>query len=286
MLTRSPAETRKINLSSNLNLAMPAVALMTVVCMAPIVVLFALSFVEGGHLSLQHYERIFESSVYLSIFGITIGLSVGVTVLAVLFGYPICYFIYCLPRQYRGIAIILVSLPLWTSILVRTYAWLIILQRKGVINNFLINLGLIDQPLPLVFNFTGAMIGMFHIVLPLFILPVYSSMAKLDRSLIMASASLGASRTYTFWKVFLPLTYPGVVAGALLVFIYALGFYITPQVLGGGRVVTVSMKVAENTTMYSEWGASSALGLLLLAFTGVFIGSLAVLARRMGKGYA
>lgn len=286
MLARTPVDAHKSRLFSNLSLTAPAVTLMTVVCMAPIIVLFALSFFEGGQLTLQHYARIFESPVYLSIFATTIGLSIGVTVLAVIFGYPLCYFIYCLPRQYRGVAIILVSLPLWTSILVRTYAWLILLQRKGVINSLLMKAGLIDQPLPLVFNLTGAMIGMFHIVLPLFILPVYSSMVKLDRNLLMASSSLGASRSYTFWKVFLPLTFPGMSAGALLVFIYALGFYITPQVLGGGRVVTVSMKVAENATMYSEWGASSALGLILLVFTGVIIGALAVLARRLGKGYA
>lgn len=285
MLARTPGNLMRSK-ASNLSLASPALVLMTAVCMAPIGVLFVLSFFEAGQPSLAHYARIFESPVYLSIFGLTVGLSVGVTVLAMIFGYPLCYFIYCLPRRYRGIAIILVTLPLWTSILVRTYAWLILLQRKGAVNALLMKLGLVDQPLPLVFNLTGAMIGMFHIVLPLFILPVYSSMVKIDRSLLMAAASLGAGRLYAFWKVFLPLTYPGVMAGGLLVFIYALGFYITPQVLGGGKVVTISMKVAENTTMYSDWGAASSLGLLLLVFTGFFVASLAIGLRRLGRGHA
>lgn len=263
------------------HLAWPAVLLLAVVCIGPLVVLFYLSFVDGGAFSLVHYRRIFGSATYLTIFRTTLLLSLGVTVLAVLLGYPLCYFIMKLPERLRPFALALVSLPLWTSILVRTFAWQILLQRRGVINSLLLDLGLIAQPLQLAFNVWGAMAGMLHIVLPLFVLPVYVAMTQIDQRLLQAGSSLGASNTRVFWTIFAPLTLPGVAAGTLIVFIYSLGFYITPEILGGGRVVTVSMKVAENATMYAEWGAASSLGLVLLALALVFIALSGWLGRRI-----
>lgn len=253
-------------------LSLPALLLLAVVCIGPLIGLFWLSFISEGGFSLVHYERIFGSSTYISIFETTLFIAGGVTALALVLGYPLCYFIIKLPERLRPLALALVSLPLLTSILVRTFAWQILLQRRGIINSMLLNLGIIDQPLQLAFNIWGATAGMLHIVLPLFVLPVYVSMTQIDQRLLQAGSSLGASNTRVFWTIFAPLTLPGVVAGMLVVFIYALGFYITPEILGGGRVVTVSMKVAENATMYAEWGAASSLGLVLLALAIVFIG--------------
>lgn len=265
-------------------LSLPAVVLLAVVCVAPLVVLFALSFVEGGQPTLAHYTRILTSPAYLTILQTTFALSVGVMVLAVVLGYPLCYFIVNLPEKWRPLALALVSLPLWTSILVRTFAWQILLQRRGVINSILMDVGLIQQPLQLAFTIWGAMLGMLHIVLPLFVLPVYVAMTQIDRRLLQAASSLGASNTRVFWTVFAPLTIPGVAAGMLIVFIYALGFYITPEILGGGKVITVSMKVAENATMYSEWGAASSLGAVLLLVAALAIGLSLKIGRLLPTG--
>lgn len=279
-------ESRGVRSRRNLTwaLALPAVGLLAFVCIIPLVVLFALSFAEGGVPTLAHYQRIFTSPAYLTILQTTFALSVGVMILAVLLGYPLCYFIATLPEKWRPLALALVSLPLWTSILVRTFAWQILLQRRGVINTALMDAGIIDQPLQLAFTLWGAMLGMVHIVLPLFVLPVYVAMTQIDRRLLQAASSLGASNSRVFWTVFVPLSLPGVAAGMLIVFIYALGFYITPQILGGGRVITVSMKVAENATMYAEWGAASSLGAVLLVVAGLAIGLASWLAKAVASG--
>lgn len=282
-MTMAPvkAMVRSLGRPRSWQLALPAILLLTVVCVVPLMALFRLSFVEGGAFSLVHYERIFGSATYLTIFQTTLLLGGGVTLLAVILGYPLCYFIIRLPERLRPVALALVSLPLWTSILVRTFAWQILLQRRGVINSLLLKLGLIDQPLQLAFNVWGAMAGMLHIVLPLFVLPVYVSMTQIDPRLLQAGSSLGASNVRVFWTVFVPLTLPGVAAGMLIVFIYALGFYITPEILGGGRVITVSMKVAENATIYSEWGAASSLGAVLLIVAMAFIAFSAWFGKRL-----
>lgn len=256
-----------------IGLAFPAMLFLAVIGIIPILCLVYLSFVDAGAYSTAHYARILQSATYLAILKNTILLSLWVTALAVLLGYPLCYFIVGLPPRWRPLVLALVSLPLWTSILVRTFAWLILLQRQGVVNSILQYLGLTAEPIQLVANLFGAMVGMLHIVLPLFVLPVYVAMTKVDRQLMQAAAGLGAGATRAFWTVFFPLTLPGVAAGTLIVFIYCLGFYITPEILGGGRVMTVSMKVAENAMMYSEWGASSSLATILLIATFLVLGA-------------
>jgi putative spermidine/putrescine transport system permease protein/spermidine/putrescine transport system permease protein len=132
-------------------------------------------------------------------------------------------------------------------------------------------LGIVSEPLSLIYNAAGVVLGMLHIMLPFMILPLYAAMKSVDPMLIKAAISLGATRRRAFYTIFMPLTLPGLIAGSLLVFIYCLGFYITPQILGGGRVNLVSMKILENATVYSDWGAASALGVVLLVVTlGIF----------------
>jgi putative spermidine/putrescine transport system permease protein/spermidine/putrescine transport system permease protein len=149
-------------------------------------------------------------------------------------------------------------------VLVRTYAWLILLTDNGPVNGALIKLGLIDSPLSLLFNETGAVIGMVHIMLPFFVLPVFGVIRAFDWGLLQAAASLGAPPVSRFLRIFLPLSLPGVLAGAVFVFVQCLGFYVTPAVLGGGKVTMVSMKIASNIQQYFDWGAASALGIVLL----------------------
>ena len=252
---------------SLLRLAWPALLVVFGVALLPTLWLFYLSFVEDGNFSLAHYARLIDSPAYGRIFYQTFEISVVVTGLAIVLGYPLAYLISQLPGRAANLCLIGVLIPFWTSLLVRTYAWLILLQRNGLVNDMLIRLGLIDEPLSLVHNYTGTVIGMLHIMLPFLILPTYAALRAIDHDYLKAAASLGASPVRAFWTVFFPLSLPGLLAGAMLVFILCLGFYVTPALLGGGRVYMVSMKIQENASIYFDWGAASALGVVLLVCT-------------------
>ena len=158
-------------------------------------------------------------------------------------------------------------MPFWTSFLVRTFSWMILLGRNGAVNKLLLALGITDAPLSLIFNFTGTMIGMVHVLLPYMVFPIYSAMLRVDRDLMLAAEGLGASGWQVFWRVFLPLTMPGVMAGTALVFILSLGFYITPALLGGGRVIMIAVLIEQQVRQFLEWGFASALSILLLIAT-------------------
>ncbi len=164
-----------------------------------------------------------------------------------------------------------VLLPFWTSLLVRTYAWLVILQRKGLINTWLQDWGLIDAPMKLVHNQTGTVIGMTHIMLPFMVLPLYAAMKSIPGDLMRAASNCGASPTKAFWQVFFPLSLPGLAAGFTLVFVLCLGFYVTPVLLGGGRVQMWAMRIETNVAVYFNWGAASSLGVALLLVTLVIL---------------
>ncbi|MGE0213756.1 MAG: ABC transporter permease [Parvibaculaceae bacterium] len=248
-------------------LSAPAILLVTVVLLLPVGWLFWLSFSGPEGLTAVNYMRLYENVAYLKIFQTTFVLSLIVTVLAALLGYPLAYLLSQLPGRIAMVGLLVVLLPFWTSILVRTYSWLVLLQRRGLINSLLQDLGITSGPLSLVYNSAGVVIGMLHIMLPFMVLPLYAAMKSVDPMLMRAAMSLGATRRHAFFTIFAPLTLPGLIAGSLLVFIYCLGFYITPQILGGGRVNLVSMKILENATVYSDWGAASALGVVLLAVT-------------------
>ncbi|MDF1587332.1 ABC transporter permease [Marinimicrococcus flavescens] len=267
-------------------LSLPALLVIGIVAFLPTAWLFWLSFIDEGSFSLAHYERMVREASYLRIFWSTFEISAVVTVIAILLGYPLAYLLSQLSERAASLLLILVLVPFWTSLLVRTYAWLVLLQRRGVINDWLQGLGLVDAPLRLVHNYTGTLIGMTHIMLPFLILPTYAALRTIDRDYLKAAASLGASPLRAFWTVFFPLSLPGLMAGALLVFVLCLGFYVTPALLGGGRVLLVSMKIQQNAGMYFEWGAASAMGVILLVATlGIFwgLGRLVSLDRVMGE---
>ena len=249
-----------------LGLSVPALIIVGVVVFIPVGWLFWLSFTDGDQLSLIHYRRIADAT-HFRIFYLTFEISILVTVLALVLGYPLAYLMSQLPPRWAGICLIFVLVPFWTSLLVRTYAWMVLLQRRGLINQTLMDLGLIDLPLRLVYNYTGTVIGMLHIMLPFMILPLYASLRTVDANYMRAAANLGASPIRAFWTVYFPLSTPGVIAGSLLVFILSLGFYVTPALLGGGRVMMVSMKIQQDAGLYFDWGAASALGVVLLAIT-------------------
>jgi ABC-type spermidine/putrescine transport system permease subunit I len=249
-------------------LSVPALALVIITMIIPIAWLFWLSFLaDDGSLSLEHYQRMIEQPSYARIFRITFEISALATMVCILLGYPLAYVLSQLPPRIAALCMIGVLMPFWTSILVRTYAWLVLLQRQGLINSWGMKLGLWDEPLALVHNLNGTLIGMVHIMLPFMVLPVYGSMRQIDRDYLKAAANLGASPTRAFWLVFFPLSLPGLFAGALIVFILCLGFYVTPAVLGGGKVIMVANRIANDIEVFFNWGAASALGVVLLVLT-------------------
>lgn len=250
-------------------LSSPALLLVLVVLVIPVGWLFYVSFIGAdGSFSLENYARMVNRKSYGRIFWTTFEVSVLTTGLCVLIGYPFAYFLAQMPRRIANLCLITVLLPFWTSLLVRTYAWLVLLQKNGLVNNWSISLGLWDEPIKLVHNLNGTLIGMVHIMLPFLILPTYGAMRAIDRDYINAAANLGASPRRAFWTVFLPLSTPGLFAGTLMVFVLCLGFFVTPAVLGGGRVIMVSMKIVSNIELFVNWGAASALGVVLLVLTG------------------
>ncbi len=251
-----------------LGLTAPAVIAVTIIMVMPVTWLFYLSFLaDDGSFSFENYIRMVESKSYARIFMTTFKVSVYTTGICILIGYPLAYFLSQLPSRMANLCMLTVLVPFWTSLLVRTYAWLVLLQRKGLINNWAIDAGFWDEPVKLVHNLSGTLIGMVHIMVPFLILPVYGSMKAISQDYMKASSNLGATPSQTFWQVFFPLSLPGLFAGTLIVFVLCLGFYVTPAVLGGGKVIMVSMQITNNIELFFNWGAASALGVVLLIIT-------------------
>jgi len=247
-------------------LALPGLVLIGAIALAPIAWLFWLSFRSGSDFTLEHYERLLHPTYTLTLQA-TFELSFLVTAICLLLGYPLAYLISQMRPRLAAVLLLLVLFPVWTSLLVRCYAWLVLLQRRGVVNSWLQDMGLIEAPLRLMHNFTGTAIGMVHIMLPFMVLPLYATMRSINRDYTRAAANLGASPVQAFWHVFVPLSLPGLFAGIIIVFVLCLGFYVTPALLGGGRVMMWSMQIERNVTYHSDWGAASALGVVLLAMT-------------------
>ncbi|MFT4066918.1 ABC transporter permease [Paraburkholderia sp.] len=211
-----------------------------------------------------------DSAVYRAAFARTVTISATVTLLCLLFGYPVAYLLATLPEKQSNRLILFVIVPFWTSLLVRTTAWYVLLQPGGVINSTLLSFGIIRHPLPLIFNRTGVLIGMTHILLPYMILAIYSVMKNVSPVYMRAAKSLGAHPAVAFVRVYIPQTLPGVGAGCFLVFVLALGYYITPALLGGAGDEMISQLIASQTNEQLNWGLAGALSCYLVVFTAVF----------------
>lgn len=231
----------------------------------PFYLLAALDYTQDEYGSVVAVQD--GASNYREIFGRTFLISALVTLATLVIGYPLAYRISQMPARKANLVMILVLLPFWTSILVRISAWIVLLQNHGLINKTLMWLGVITEPLNLLFNRTGVLISMTHILLPFMVLPLYSVMKSIPPTYQRAAISLGSNPFGAFWKVYVPQTFPGIGAGALLVFILALGYYITPALLGGPGDQMVSYYVAYFTNVSINWGLACALGTLLLAAT-------------------
>ncbi|HEY1604838.1 MAG TPA: ABC transporter permease [Allosphingosinicella sp.] len=206
-----------------------------------------------------------EQAVFVDILARTFEISFTVALLCVLLGYPLAYLLATIPKRWANPLLILVLLPFWTSALVRTTAWVVLLQTNGLVNDTLLALGLIDRPLELIYNRLGVYVALTHVLLPFFVLPLYGVMKGISPVEMRAAGSLGANPLQAFLRVYLPQTLPGVAAGALIVFTLALGYYITPALVGGGGDQMISSMIAFYTDQSLNWGMAAALSLLLLA---------------------
>jgi len=223
-------------LSTNpLYLILPLILYMSFFYVYPLVRMLAMSFFSP-QFTLRHYREFIETGVYLQSLYITLKISTLVTILCLLIGYPLAYYLSGLPSHKANVLLTFVLVPLWTSILVRTYAWIMILGRNGILNQTLMKLGLIDEPIKIIYNTLGVCIGMTHVMMPFMVLSLYSVMTGIDRDLLKAAQNLGARPLETFRRIFLPLSMPGIFAGSVLVFIISVGFFVTPALLGGRKV--------------------------------------------------
>jgi putative spermidine/putrescine transport system permease protein len=246
--------------------SIPMILFMVVFLFYPLLRVLLLSIFDPGF-TLKHYAAIFQSPIYLKVIAMTLEISLLVTALCLLLGYPVAYVISSVKGKWGTWLMGMVVLCFWTSILVRTYSWMILLQRTGVINTVLLELGLISKPLGLMYNLFGVTLGMIHVLLPYMVLPLYGVMEGIDRSLPKAAQNLGATPFKAFWKVFVPLSLPGVGAGCILVFVIALGFFITPALLGGGKVIMISNLIDSQVTQLLNWGFAAAISLFLIVVT-------------------
>lgn len=240
----------------------PSVLLIGALFVLPILGLIVQSFTDPEP-SLKHYAAVVQDPALWRIIWKTLWLGALCTLLCLVLGYPFAYLLASVKPRAAVFLMLFVLIPFWTSVLVRLYAWMVILGRQGVINSVLQHLGLIDQPLPLLYNSFAVAIGMTHWLLPYMILPLYATMKSIDKSYIEASRTMGASDLRTFWNVYLPLSFPGVAAGSLLVFILALGFYVTPALLGGPKDTLIAVYIQQQVG-FLNWGEATAMATLLL----------------------
>jgi putative spermidine/putrescine transport system permease protein len=251
-------------------LVLPPLAFLFVFFLLPLVRLLALS-VEGG--TFEFYEKALGDGLYVRVLADTLLIAAYVSVLCFILGYPLAYFLVSAPPFWATLGFILLILPFWTSLLVRTYAWMVLLGRNGIINRLLLETGLIADPLPLLNNMTGVLIGMVHVQLPYMVFPIYSAMKRVDPSLVPAAQGLGAPDWEIFRRVYFPLTLPGVVAGFVLVFIVSVGFFITPALLGGGKVMMIAVLIEKHVREFLNWEFAAALSTVLLAVVlAVYVG--------------
>nr|WP_051001727.1 ABC transporter permease subunit [Herbaspirillum sp. YR522] len=242
----------------------PLMILLLVLLVYPVGQLLMLSIRNETGWNLAEYRKLFESSVYVEVLLITLKVSLLTTLFSVVFGYPIAYLISTVTAQRKNRLLYWVLLSFWTSFLVRTFGWVVLLGRNGVINWVLKTLGIIDAPLNLLYNLPAVVVGMVHALMPLAILTMLSVMENIDRRLPSAASTLGARPGTAFWRVYFPLSLPGVASGALMVFVTAIGFFITPALLGGRHETMITQLIIDQVMQALNWGFAGAISVLLL----------------------
>ena len=260
-------------------LAVPAVLFLILVLFAPLASLVSLSVASG---TFSPYQKALGDPLYLYVIGLTFSIALATCALCLILGYPVAYFLATSRGLVLGAGFICVLLPFWTSLLVRTYAWMALLGRNGVINRLLLDWGMISEPLPLLYNFGGVLVGTVHVLLPYMIFPLYAAMIRIERDVILAAQGLGAGPFRIFWRIYLPLTLPGLFAGCALVFILSLSAFITPALLGGGRVIMIANIIQTQVSQFLNWPFASALSAIVLASAVLVYAALGLATRGSG----
>ena len=245
----------------------------TVFVAVPLVYVLGLSFMKKAatwgvvaEFSLDSYKNLLNP-VYLKVFAQSFWVAILTTVFALLIGYPFAYFTAKLPKKHRSLVLMLMLVPFWTNSLVRIYGWMILLRSQGVINGLLMQFGVIDKPLKLLYTFGAVLVGMVYALLPFMVLAIYNSVCKVDWSLVEASRDLGAGRAKAFFTVTLPLTMPGVMAGCVLVFIPSVGLFFISDLLGGAKTMLLGNLIKNELLSAKNWPMGAALSIAMMAVT-------------------
>nr|WP_298681593.1 ABC transporter permease [uncultured Dongia sp.] len=260
--------------------AMPALVFLFLFLVLPLSSLFLVSVTEPS-LGLGNYAKLLGDAAYGRVLFNTFFVAGVVTCVTLVIGYPVAWLLAILPARTAHLLMAAILLSMWTNLLARTYGWMVLLQRTGIINRTLIDLGLINEPLPLINNLFGVTIGMTYIMLPYVILPLHATLSGIDPAIMQAAAITGAKPRQIFWRILLPLSLPGIGAGCLMVFVMALGYYVTPALLGGTANMMLAEMIAQQVQSLLNWGLGSAAAFILLAVTLVFF---AIYVRVVGLG--
>ncbi|MEI8401710.1 MAG: ABC transporter permease [Alcaligenaceae bacterium] len=250
-------------------LLLPAIALLVVVFLAPLIWFFVQSLSSIGTFSeiVEQFVAVLGSKAVLTALSSTNWISLLVTLLVLLLSYPLAYYLATHSDWRFSLILFCIVVPYFTSVIVRTYSWMVLLGRNGLVNNLLLTLGVINEPLTLLYSKTGILIGMVYVLLPYMVLTLYASLKAIDPGLMRAARGLGASWWFAFTRVYFPLSLHGVVSGSLIVFILALGFFITPALMGGPSDVMIAMLVERAVEVTFDWASAAIMSVLLLGAT-------------------
>jgi putative spermidine/putrescine transport system permease protein len=251
-------------------LMLPAVAMLTFMFLVPLILFFVRTFAEfdgnSGEFVAQA-EDLLLSQAFLTALGTTNWIALIVTVVVLLIGYPIAYYLTTERGAGASIVVLSIVLPYFTSIIVRTFSWMVLLGEHGLVNESLLAAGLIHEPISLMYSRLGVLIGMSYVLLPYMVLTLYAAMRGIDVSLLRAAEGLGASGFYTFWRVFFPLSLHGILSGALIVYILSVGFFITPALMGGQHDIMIAMLIDRSLEVAVDWPSAALMSLTLLLVT-------------------
>ncbi|AKN32244.1 spermidine/putrescine ABC transporter permease [Clostridium carboxidivorans P7] len=261
-----------------LTLIFPISLWMILLVAIPLTYVVVISFMQRGAegginfvFSFENYKRMIKP-LYFKVFFDSLGIAAITTFLTFLFGYPFAYFLSKTPKKLRIFALMMIIIPFWTNSLIRTYAWMALLSTEGLINHILLNLGLIKEPLKLLYTYGAVLIGMVYTLFPFMVLPLYNSIEKVDKSLVEAAKDLGANSLKTFTTVTLPLTMPGIIAGCILVFIPSLGLFFIPDLMGGSNIMLIGNLIRNQFLVSRDWPFGAALSIVLIIVALILIG--------------
>ncbi len=268
----------------------PGLLYLTAFMTIPLLIVLSYAFLTRGRfggvkleLTLSNFSKALDST-YLSILGNSVLIAGITTVLALALGYPTAYAITRLPSRWRTVALVLVVLPFWSNFLIRTYAWIVLLNSEGPVNSVLVNLGIVGAPLDLLYNRGAVVVGLLYAYLPLMILPVYAAIERVDPQLQEAARNLGAGKIRAFLDVTLPLTLPGAMIGAIFVFVPSMGNFVVPELLGGGKTVMVGNLIRDQFLEARNWPFGAVLALSVMIFLVVLFAIQAAIGRRINGG--